>query len=102
MSVGRSNLGHTSHLTSSPKTPKIAYLLAFVVSSLLSYWWAAAGRPMGAAKKDYAATAVIRIHGPALADRGGAAIGPNLDANIVRQKALRKRTSIAPRGRSAA
>ena len=72
MSVGPSNLGHTVQPASSLKTPKFAYLTAFVVSSLLAYWWGAVGRPLGAAKKDYAATAVVRIHGLSPAARGGA------------------------------
>ena len=70
------------------KTPKFAYLIAFVLSSLLAYWWGTAVRPLGGAKKDYAATAVIRIHGLSPSARAGGAIAPDLDVNTVKQKAL--------------
>ena len=63
------------------KTPKFAYLITFVVSTLPAYWWGAAARPLGAARESERSTAVVRI-------RDAAAIVPELDVNTVRQKAL--------------
>ena len=59
--------------------PKIVYIAAFAIISLIAYWWAVAGKPATALRQESGSTALVHILAPTKLQ---------LDAAGVRQQIL--------------
>ena len=64
--------------------PKVAYLIAFAVVSLLAYGWGAGGRSATTPCQPCTATALVRLH----ADPANRPANASLDSNSVRRQIL--------------
>ncbi len=72
------------------KMPKVVYIAAFAVISLIAYWWAVAGKPATASRQESGSTALVHILVPTKLQLDAAGVRQQILAQANVERAVRQ------------